>query len=267
VDHVLIQALRWPARNSRGRKTDTTAYLQQFMTFLLLEQQPSRPQPPQQQLYIPGPAVWEQCIVSSAKGAPHDPARWHLVRNGFDQWSRVADPAYRPNHRLLRHGLDVSEALHDASLAADLLFRLLGDDDSLEGASSSNSGHVTRHRRGRTLSSSTPSPPPLPAQDLVRGMEICIRHGYVEHARIVLDHCRQPQQQQPQPNDQSQQRRRLLPPPMLHQMYHACLRGYATQGDSASTIALLQQMKDDLPLEMIRYVFLQGEHVIDGTPF
>ncbi|GKZ01222.1 hypothetical protein MPSEU_001073500 [Mayamaea pseudoterrestris] len=112
IESVLVNVLRWPDHHRSGQRVGSAPAIHKVLA--VLKEFPD---------FRPGYRFWREAIVVSARGADLDVKRWIMVRDAFQNLSvNVED--YWPDHKLLTIGLKASEALDDASLAADIVRRI-----------------------------------------------------------------------------------------------------------------------------------------------
>lgn len=177
-----------------------------------------------EKVYVAGLSVWKQMIVSSAMGARVNESRWDFVVRAFRCLS-VAEPSYWPDSLLLKHGLAASDALLNAELASDLLWRAVV-----------NYRTPSRVALGMEppIDSATPhlsplySRPHVPFNDVVKAITICLSANDMASCGKILS-CVEKQD---------------MPPGSKRSLYLLSLKGYANAGDSNSAEKLIMSMNE-----------------------
>jgi pentatricopeptide repeat protein len=176
----------------------------------------------QEKVYLAGPSVWKQMIVSSAAGAKGDQSRWELVVRSCRCLS-IADPSFWPDHVLMKHGLAASEALLNAELASDLIWRsvenyrvpaptALGLGKAVEGVVPQLSPMYIR--------------PHAAYMDLVKAMTVCLTANDTASCLKILRVAL----------------KLNMPPHELSSLCLLCLKGYANVGDVSGAEELFVSM-------------------------
>jgi pentatricopeptide repeat protein len=212
LDSVFVNAIRWPTQNRHSRSIDNKSVLGDILAML-----------EQEKVYLSGPSVWKQMIVSSAAGAKDDPSRWELVVRSCRCLS-IADPSFWPDHVLMKNGLAASEALQNAELASDLIWRsvenyrvpaptTLGLGKAVEGGVPQLSPMYIR--------------PHVAYMDLVKAMTVCLTaKDTVSRSKILRGALRL-----------------KMPTHELSSLCLLCLKGYANAGDVRGAEELFVSMK------------------------
>jgi hypothetical protein len=161
LDRVFVNAINWPTRNRKGESIDNLPVLVSILDLL-----------DEDKFYKPGVSVFEQLLISVAKG-DHlgNHARWKVVQRifmkMFDSFSN-----FHLDQPTMSIGLEASEALSDSTLAAEIITRMLDFEF----------GQITQHQP----SSNSPSGL-LSSKSTLKAMDICVNNGDAASARRILD--------------------------------------------------------------------------------
>ncbi len=165
-------------------------------------------------LYVAGFPVWKQLIYTSSFGATKIPSRYDFIVKAF-RYCSVADPTYFPDQQLLRQGLEACEVVADSDLVLDLLRRAIVNYSPSQLLLSTSALHQQPH---------------VPIRNFITGMNICLKDKNMDACEKILQVSKQ--------IDMAPTNRRSL--------YVLMLKGYASVGDTESTLEIIEAMNDEL---------------------
>jgi hypothetical protein len=113
-DRLLLSLSQWPEKSRKGELLDTSELHQELLR--LFEQKV-------QSNLKPGPSAWLPLLERTCKAAKIDTAQWDLAHQAFQTFLHEY-PEMNPSKAIMRVGLEISAAKHDAGIAAELVRRL-----------------------------------------------------------------------------------------------------------------------------------------------